>query len=332
MILLAERTQMRFPFLLSQDYSSSDYRFRSTKTQRAERSQFFFATGLFDRRVAQKEVEYQQPVEDRGDPVLRPYVSCDKWLQEVKFNPESAKERKCLENSTLFRKLMDNTNANLGFLDTSNKLTLDDIEAIHVACSFGQAWQPADISPWCDVLPMDLMDLMEYREDLKQYWTSGYGYEINSQVACFTLRDVLENFRGVIMGHNPAAEKGIFYFSHSGMVLKVLTAIGLFKDDLRCDNYQSKRSSRYWRTSDFDPFAANIAFVLNQCDKDKKYQVGLMVNERFVQIPGCEQEWCSFKKFENLFSQLTGDLCQFESLCSTDVDYSTGDKDVDSMF
>ena len=85
-------------------------------------------------------------------------------------------------------------------------------------------------------MPLDLMDLMEYREDLKQFWTSGYGYEINRQVACFTLRDVLENFRKVVSDQASGSdqpEKGIFYFSHSGMVLKVLAALGLFKDDLR---------------------------------------------------------------------------------------------------
>ena len=106
---------------------------------------------------------------------------------------------------------------------------------------------------------------------------------------------------------------------------------------LRCDNYQSKRSSRYWRTSDFDPFASNIAFVLNQCsggnNKDKEqYQVGLMLNERFVQIPGCSQEWCPLDKFEELFSDFTGDQCNFERMCSTKADFSIEGEDIDSMF
>ena len=124
------------------DYSPADLKFRSTFTQRAERSQFFFATGLFDRRVALSDVEYEEPVRSGGDPVLRAYVSCDKWVQEVKLNPQAAAAKwKCFENTEAFRKVViDGVNADLGFSDlTVGKLTLDDIEAMHLACSFGQA-------------------------------------------------------------------------------------------------------------------------------------------------------------------------------------------------
>ena len=124
------------------DYSPADFKFRSTFTQRAERSQFFFATGLFDRRVALSDVEYGEPVRSGGDPVLRAYVSCDKWVQEVKRNPQAAAAQwKCFENTEVFRKVViDGVNADLGFSDlTVGKLTLDDIEAMHLACSFGQA-------------------------------------------------------------------------------------------------------------------------------------------------------------------------------------------------
>ena len=49
-ILLAERILARFPNLLPEVYSPENFKFRATKTERAIRSQFFFATGLFDRK------------------------------------------------------------------------------------------------------------------------------------------------------------------------------------------------------------------------------------------------------------------------------------------
>ena len=65
-ILLAERILARFPDLLPEVYSSENFKFRATKTERAIRSQFFFATGLFDRkgkfdRIVQNTVGARKP-------------------------------------------------------------------------------------------------------------------------------------------------------------------------------------------------------------------------------------------------------------------------------
>ena len=51
LLLMAERFQLRFPHLLSQDYHEENFKFRATNTQRAKQSQFYFATGLFGRKV-----------------------------------------------------------------------------------------------------------------------------------------------------------------------------------------------------------------------------------------------------------------------------------------
>ena len=125
-------------------------------------------------------------------------------------------------------------------------------------------------------------------------------------------------------------KKATFYFSHSGMVLKLLAALGLFKDDegLSCSE---KKNNRKWNTSRFDPFGANVAFVLSQCGDT--FNVGLMVNERHVDIPGCGD--CSFEDFKNLFAEMVDSTkCNFEELCSTEVNFSDSNEDaeVDSMF
>ena len=51
LLLMAERFQFRFPHLLRQDYHEENFKFRATNTQRAKQSQFYFATGLFGRKV-----------------------------------------------------------------------------------------------------------------------------------------------------------------------------------------------------------------------------------------------------------------------------------------
>lgn len=59
------------------------------------------------------------------------------------------------------------------------------------------------------------------------------------------------------------SHNGIFYFTHSGTILKMLGLLGLFKDveNLRHDNYL-EMENRQWRTSKIDAFGSNIAFVL----------------------------------------------------------------------
>ena len=67
----------------------------------------------------------------------------------------------------------------------------------------GQAWEPTTPSPWCEILSEDVMQLMEYREELKQFWTSGPAYEINGRVACFTLKDIHQSFHQAVHQQSP---------------------------------------------------------------------------------------------------------------------------------
>jgi multiple inositol-polyphosphate phosphatase/2,3-bisphosphoglycerate 3-phosphatase len=54
LLLMAERFQERFPYLLTGDYHEESFKFRATNTQRAQQSQFYFATGLFNKQIAYK--------------------------------------------------------------------------------------------------------------------------------------------------------------------------------------------------------------------------------------------------------------------------------------
>ena len=136
LILMAESYANKFPQLLKQPYSPEKFEFRATNTQRAQKSAFYFATGLFDRKIAKK-VEYFPPIKPH-DPLLRFYKVCEKWKNDVKMNPKSLQEQKMFEESETFQNELVQP---LSELLTQN-LTMTQIEAIWVACSFGQAWNP----------------------------------------------------------------------------------------------------------------------------------------------------------------------------------------------
>ena len=67
-----------------------------------------------------------------------------------------------------------------------------------------------------------MLDMLEYREDLKYYWKDGYGYKINTEQACVLVKDAMDNFRNITMSGDTGKEEqnGIFYFTHSGTILK----------------------------------------------------------------------------------------------------------------
>ena len=122
-----------------------------------------------------------------------------------------------------------------------------------------------------------MLDMLEYREDLEYYWQDGYGYKINTEQGCVLVRDAVENFRNITMGGaaGTTEENGIFYFTHSGTILKLLSYLGLYKESvneqtgirpaLRHDNYEIMKNARKWRTSFIDPFASNVGLVLKKC-------------------------------------------------------------------
>ncbi len=327
MALLAERFQTRFPRLIGPDYHPEMFTFRATASQRAGRSQFHFASGLFGRNVAQTDVHFQESVRPH-DPLIRFYKVCSRWQRDVKKNPESLMERRLFEESEQFREnVLEAITKRLGYTQI---LTLKDIDTLYNGCVFGQAWNPASPAPWCQVFTQEELDMLEYREDLEYYWQDGYGYDLSRRQACVLARNVLENFENVTRGIS-GEENGVFYFSHTGAILKFLSHLGLFRDDqpLRHDNYEAMRTSRKWRTSLFNSFGANVAFALQQCSST--FKVGLFVNEKLTVIPGCAEElWCDFGHFSRIFQDSRD--CDLKELCSLEDPEEEEEAATDDIF
>lgn len=77
-------------------------------------------------------------------------------------------------------------------------------------------------------------------------------------------------------------ERGIFYFTHSGTLLKLLAFLRLYEGEtgpLTSAGYIPGRDWA-WRTSRLSPFGANVAFALQQCGPGGQFKVGLFVNEQ----------------------------------------------------
>ncbi|ODN04225.1 Multiple inositol polyphosphate phosphatase 1 [Orchesella cincta] len=285
---ISRRFKLRFPDIFASNYHNDTFKFKYTKTQRAEASAKHFNKGIFH--DAELEQIYY-PTALHADPVLRFYKDCKKWKKEVDKNPEAYQERMKFETSSIFKQMITKIQTRLGL---EKPPTLEESEIMYLACSFESAWDPSNPSPWCNVFDEHDFQLMEYRQDVEYYWIDGYGDKVS----------------------DPSAPSVTAYFTHSGTLLKVMARLGLFNDSvpLRGDNYDHHRGSRKWRTSLIDPFATNLAFVLYKCPENHK--VGLLFKEKPIGQPLCDGKYlCPLEEFYAKMEPFTKN-CDLDKLCT----------------
>lgn len=304
LLLLGERYLNRFPKLLNEHYNNATYKFRFTGTQRTEESAKNFAVGLFGRKESLY-VWYPEPL--HRDPILRFYKLCDKWKVEVKKNPATMREVELFREADALKGGVKQFSEELKL---DQPLTVADCYEIYVACAFETAWAPAEEpSPWCKILPLNLFKAYEYMEDMEYYYKDGYGYQVNHDQACVALKDMVEHLL------NPDDPTAVFYFTHSGTLLKLVSHLGLYKDKEPLRHNTSNWNKRKWRTSHIDAFGTNLAFIRYSCGDDGE-KILTMHQERPVILPGCptSSPLCPLDVFlDNYADSLS---CDFDTICS----------------
>lgn len=206
-------------------------------------------------------------------------------------------------------------------------LHFDDVNNIFNLCRYEQAWNITAGSVWCSVsmqlffkllfdLPHKLklmslqllspshVQMLEYHQDLSYYYKSSYGSEINKNIQCKTVKDMLERFE------NEKLPEVTVYFTHSAAVQLFLTALGALKDDRAptATNY-SEMSSRKWKTSVISPFAANVVVVKYKCPNASK--VKFFLNERVLRMDGCSTDGiCDWSNIRSKYSHFKDAQCE----------------------
>ncbi|CAK1581760.1 unnamed protein product [Parnassius mnemosyne] len=298
MILLAERTQKRFPNVLKRKYNNHSFEFRYTATQRAQQSARYFTIGLFDKKDAQNVIFSPAT---KVDMHLRFYKHCDKWQKQVKKNPNTYKEQKKFGKSRIMNDTLVSVSQRLGLNRT---LSLGTVKLIYKTCGYETSWRKHHLSPWCHAFDHRSAEVMEYYIDLRHYWLDGYGHNLSYRQACILMKIMFERFRR----NGPDAT---FLFAHSGTLLKLLTKLQLYKSERPLTGDEMDRN-RKWRASEIDCFASNLAFVLYKC-KDGDH-ILTMHQERIVKLPMCDKELCPLTTLWNYFRESIND-CDINDMC-----------------
>jgi multiple inositol-polyphosphate phosphatase / 2,3-bisphosphoglycerate 3-phosphatase len=143
-------------------------------------------------------------------------------------------------------------------LDTP--LTDDNVTALYDLCRYTWSGIEGKSSPWCALFISEDLQILEYIEDLKQYYRNGYGTPMNELFGRITLVDLLKSFQQAKLG---GGKKITAYFSQSTAIDMTLSALGLFKDKEPLSG--SKRNKdRKWRSCKQSTFSSNIMSVLSK--------------------------------------------------------------------
>lgn len=153
---------------------------------------------------------------------------------------------------------------------------------------------------------------MEYREDLDNYYQSGYGYDHNAQPMCAAMADMLKH-----MESKEKYPQMVAYFGHASGVQMLLNSLRAVKDDepLRADNYK-QQFQRRWAISKISPFATNIVAIKYDCLNTLEHEkVVFYLNERPLQFDWCQRGLCDLSMVKNQYKYYRNANCS-KAFCS----------------
>lgn len=242
--------QRTFQKLIETRYTKENFKFGHTDTQRTEGSYKAFVEGLFG--PAADGIIDTRP--ERNDSILlRPYDICPEFVKQEEIVKSNSSEYYKFTQSDYYKKMLEEISIRLGYKYT---LSSKQVDAMWDMCRYDQAWYLQEDSAWCAAFTPKHVDILEYLEDLKYYYKSGPGSEINSKIMCAAVKDMVKNLQ---KEENP---KVVAYFSHASAIQLFLTALGYGKDNdaLRADNFLQMKYRKF-RTSTLSPFGSNLAAV-----------------------------------------------------------------------
>ncbi|XP_055378734.1 multiple inositol polyphosphate phosphatase 1 [Condylostylus longicornis] len=277
---LIARNYRRFLPEIFEPIDERNFDFRYTPTQRTQESFKAFAEGILQRAP---DVGPQPEV----DPVLNPYAGCDRWEEQNKNDKSNnASEYNIFINSEIMKDTVRRISRRLGFKFALSRAQIDTVWDM---CRFEQAWHPNRNSPWCAAFTPEHVTVLEYAEDLRNYYKVGYGNELNSRIACSAVQDMVRHLNNSNEPHIAA------YFTHSANIQLLLTALGIAKDRdaLRANNFHDMKN-RNWKSSELAPFASNFAAIKYSCEGGNEKRVMFVLNQKTVDLDWCKVGLCNW--------------------------------------
>lgn len=125
-------------------------------------------------------------------------------------------------------------------------------------CRFEQVFDLNKTAPWCSVFSINDVSVMEYGEDLGYYYEAGYGFDMNKNILCEAMQNLLRYLKSNDSNEEPAR----ILITHSTAMQILFVSLGLSEDATppKSLNY-AQMTNRKWRTSQQTAYASNLAVI-----------------------------------------------------------------------
>ncbi|XP_060498984.1 multiple inositol polyphosphate phosphatase 1 [Panthera onca] len=262
-----------------------------------------------------------------NDKLMRFFDHCEKFLTEVEKNATALYHVEAFKTGPEMQNILKKVAATLQV--PVNNLNADLIQVAFFTCSFDLAIKGVK-SPWCDVFDIDDAKVLEYLNDLKQYWKRGYGYTINSRSSCTLFQDIFQHLDKAIeqkQRSQPVSSPVVLQFGHAETLLPLLSLMGYFKDKepLTAYNYK-EQMHRKFRSGHIVPYASNLMFVLYHCKNAKtpkeEFRVQMLLNEKVLPLAHSQETASLYEDLKEhyrdlLQSCLASDECELPKVNNT---------------
>lgn len=300
------------------------HKFSSTEVERTLRSAQAFSTGFFYDDPNKDELGENLNILRRpksADPILRFFESCASFRKSVKDKDYDSEMD--LFSKTHVSELFTDFLRKWKLIDTEEEEEAKDVNSrpsastshpylpmlrtMYRMCAFEATINQTE-DRFCRLFDDSHFDALEYQKDLSFFWSRSYGNPFGTKLAATLLKAVMDDLEQVISQENNVAsgepEVLHFMFAHAETLMPLISLFGLYDDEVlwRHDTPKEMWVERKFRSSQIMPFAANIGFLLFDCDQ--KPFVKILHNEKEAVIPGCDSTWCPWEDFKSMFHDL----------------------------
>ncbi|XP_063817788.1 multiple inositol polyphosphate phosphatase 1 isoform X2 [Pseudophryne corroboree] len=289
------------------------------------------STKAFIRGLAHSYFRLPQPTEDEktditcrepvvNDTLMRFFDHCERFVVQVEDNDTAMYELDKFKEGPEMRRVLQKISTLLDI--PVHELNADLIQVAFFTCSFELAINNVINSSWCSLFDEEDAKVLEYLNDLKQYWKRGYGFDINRRSSCSLFQHLFHLLDTTVSESKRSQQISVpvaMHFGHAETLLPLLALMGLFKDEkpLTADNFATKYGHQF-RSGRIVPYASNLLFVLYHCDlaesPEEEYQVQMLLNENLLPFPHSQQSVCLFDDLKKQYSHLL-DSCHVIEEC-----------------
>lgn len=317
---LAQAWRQKYPGMLTDN--RHNYLFKFVNDQLSSTSFRAFSEGLLHSLAD----GYDLP-KDNDEKTLRPYKFCDAWTKNVEENPETLAQREIFESKREYKEMLTNVSQRLGF---NYDMEAGVVRAVYQMCRYNKAWDVAQISPWCAAFTKEDLKRLEYAEDLETYFKYGPGTDLNRQVGCAYVKDMITFFKKHVDSETPQQPRASIHLTEAAALMLAINALGARADaaPLTGDNFRAAAARRRWAGSALAPYNGNLAAVLYKCTLNgnfqinDKYQVLFLENEKPISLEGCRVGLCEWSRVVSSLGA-AADACDLnECNAATNLNYN----------